>query len=101
MTLLSFGLPVWNYYGYVLLFWFSTNFISQLFLTIIFWDLGNKDKAQLEEESFEGLPVTEDFDDEANLQAHIWNKFQRQELHARSPFIISLETLSTKSLSSR
>lgn len=49
-----------------------TNFFSELFLAYLFWDLGRKEHVNFELES-EGNLETADFDEDAELQARIWN----------------------------
>jgi hypothetical protein len=46
-------------------------------LAVIFWDFGRK----VEEEQEENEPEVEvqDFDDDAEMQARIWNRFQKME----------------------
>jgi hypothetical protein len=50
------------------------SFISQLCLCAILWDLGSNPETEEEEET---SILVEDFDEEAEVQAKIWNKFMR------------------------
>lgn len=52
------------------------NFVAQLLLIAIFWDLG-KPLEEDREDTMESTPVIEDFDDEAEMMARIWNTFQK------------------------
>jgi hypothetical protein len=58
---------------------FWGDFVSQLLLIFIFWDLGKPEETRIESLSssrFSSVMIDE-FDDEAELQARIWNRFQR------------------------
>ena len=62
---------------YILLYW-----ISQILLCVIFWDLGMGENIELtgddEESQFDEIKE-EAFDEDADLQARIWNRFQRED----------------------
>jgi hypothetical protein len=53
-------------------FFIFANFMAQLLLVVIFWDLGRKELAVDDDDSAVNL-VTGEFDEEAELQARIWN----------------------------
>lgn len=58
------------------------NFASQVLLIIIFWDLGDKEKLLFEDEEVELDPfamMLAEFDEEQDLQARIWNRFQKED----------------------
>jgi uncharacterized alpha/beta hydrolase family protein len=60
------------------IFWVVTSFVAQLFLCAIFWQLGTvkqEKKTEQSEQSDEAYPEIEvvDFDENAELQARIWN----------------------------
>jgi hypothetical protein len=60
---------------------FICSFISQCLLAKIFWNLGtiDEDRADADterEDSFSEI-YTEDFDEDAEVQARIWNSFNR------------------------
>jgi hypothetical protein len=50
------------------------NFVSQCLLVVIFWPLGTKEEVEQEIEDTEAVYL-ETFDNEAELQARIWNQF--------------------------
>jgi len=54
------------------------NFVAQLLLIAIFWDLG-KPLEEVREDTMDSTPIIEDFDDEAEMMARIWNTFQKDE----------------------
>jgi hypothetical protein len=60
---------------------YSMSFIAQLFLCYIFWELGTPVTVEITEteESDDRMSI-QDFDDEAELQAKIWNTFNREAL---------------------
>jgi hypothetical protein len=62
------------YYSITLIFWASCSFASQVLLCFIFWDLANEEDKTVESVSFEEVAI-ESFDDDAKLQAKIWNRF--------------------------
>jgi hypothetical protein len=53
------------------------NFISQLFLINILWHLGNKHQIKNIEKQLFPPVIEADFDEEAELQADMWNQFVR------------------------
>lgn len=76
-----------------------------MLLVAIFWDLGKKRTSEalenLEEEGSDrnSTVEVEDFDEEAELQARIWNKFQREQRN--EAFIVTKDrTFSRDSLAS-
>lgn len=58
------------------------DFVSQMLLIGIFWDLAKADDVRGDTQTsttrFSSIQIDE-FDDEAELQARIWNRFQREE----------------------
>lgn len=85
-TVLSFGsfmlyvvLPVKMllFYVWCNTFMYLVAFVAQLLLCAILWDLGTPVHDRTE--SHESLKV-EDFDEEAEVQARIWNSFNREQL---------------------
>jgi hypothetical protein len=73
-----------NQYNYVLIGWYLISAIAQLLLCVILWELGSKPDDQSENENVYSSIVIEDFDDQAEVQARIWNKYMREPLIARS-----------------
>ena len=60
------------------------NCVSQVLLCVIFWDLGKQDNIELDlddlaEEDILNTLEVQDFDEDADLQARIWNRFQRED----------------------
>ena len=58
------------------------NFVSQILLMVIFYDLGDKEKVLFEDEEVELDPfamMLAEFDEEQDLQARIWNRFQKDD----------------------
>lgn len=54
----------------VVVFYLITDFVAQLLLCLIFWDLGTKQ--ELVEEEPERLASV---DEDSEMQARIWNRF--------------------------
>lgn len=69
-------------------FFLIANFVSQLILVAIFWNLGRKVNFIPDNESeylnTESALNEQDFDEEAELQMRIWNNFQREDHAAAS-----------------
>lgn len=54
------------------------NWISQLLILVIFWDMGYR-KEEYEVIRASQIEQTGDFDEEAEMQARIWNRFQEDD----------------------
>jgi hypothetical protein len=72
------------------------DFISQLLLIAIFWDLGKPENIRRESEisstMFAAVEVDE-FDDEAELQARIWNRFQRGDRFEKGTYRVTAASI--------
>lgn len=69
-------------YEGVLIPWYFFGFIAELLLCIILWDLIKKNEdtvipTEMLEKSADAI-VVEEFDQDAQVQARIWNKFMRE-----------------------
>jgi hypothetical protein len=73
------------------------NFVSQILLMVIFWDLGDKEKVLFEDEEVELDPFAMmlcEFDEEQDLQARIWNRFQKEETAGSRASTLRVERVS-------
>lgn len=73
------------------------NFVSQILLMIIFWDLGDKEKVLFEDEEVELDPfamMLAEFDEEQDLQARIWNRFQKEDTTGMRASTLRVERVS-------
>lgn len=67
------------YLGFYL-YWILSSFAAQTLLVVIFWQLGTLSKETVcddQSESFKSVKA-EEFDEEAELTARIWNNFNRR-----------------------
>lgn len=75
----------WTHYFEAGIAMYSANFLAQILLVIVFWELGKKEQElpDTATECSEQEPEVEGFDEDAEMQARIWNSFNRDRLHSR------------------
>jgi hypothetical protein len=67
----------WDAFCWSHIFYYSGSMMSQVLLCVIFWNLGTSTKEEDEDDVFE--VEIEDFDEDAELQANIWNSLVRKD----------------------
>ena len=79
-----------NLFSWALIGYLFCNWISQLLILVIFWDMGYR-KEEYEVIRASQIEATGDFDEEAEMQARIWNRFQEDD--RRQTYRVSMSSI--------